>query len=49
MKANKSKAAEFEVGLCNGSTYIEPFNDSSRISVQENKSSVTHYLAKRVS
>ncbi|XP_005406872.1 PREDICTED: DNA topoisomerase 2-binding protein 1 isoform X2 [Chinchilla lanigera] len=41
--ANKSEAAESEVGPCNGSTHVEPFNDSTHISLQEgNQSSVSH-------
>uniref|UniRef100_A0A8D2II29 DNA topoisomerase 2-binding protein 1 n=1 Tax=Urocitellus parryii TaxID=9999 RepID=A0A8D2II29_UROPR len=45
VEAKMTEAAESAVGPCNGSTHVEPFNDSTHISLQEeNQSSVTHCL-----
>ncbi|MBZ3876315.1 DNA topoisomerase 2-binding protein 1 [Sciurus carolinensis] len=45
VETKKSETAESSVGPCNGSTHIEPFNDSTHISLrEENQSSVTHCL-----
>lgn len=45
VEANKSEAAESEVGPCNGSIHVEPFSDSTHISLQEeNQSSVSRCL-----
>ncbi|XP_008579355.1 PREDICTED: DNA topoisomerase 2-binding protein 1 [Galeopterus variegatus] len=41
----KSEGVKSEVGPCNGSAHVEPFNDSNHISLQEeNQSSVSHCL-----
>ncbi|XP_008847008.1 DNA topoisomerase 2-binding protein 1 [Nannospalax galili] len=43
--AETSEAAEPHAGPCNGSTPVEPCNDTTYISLQgENQSSVSHYL-----
>ncbi|XP_073915497.1 DNA topoisomerase 2-binding protein 1 isoform X3 [Castor canadensis] len=44
VEANKAEAEEAGGGPCNGSTGIEPINDSTHISLQENQSSVSHCL-----
>ncbi|XP_023562364.1 DNA topoisomerase 2-binding protein 1 isoform X2 [Octodon degus] len=45
VEANKSEAVESAVGPCNGSTHVEPFNDSTHISLQEeNQSSISHCI-----
>ncbi|EHB11472.1 DNA topoisomerase 2-binding protein 1 [Heterocephalus glaber] len=45
VEANKSEAAESEVGACNDSTHVGPFNNSTHISLQEeNQSSECHCL-----
>ena len=38
------EVAKSEVGLCSDSTHVEPLNDSTRISLQEHQSSISHCL-----
>ncbi|KAF4020590.1 hypothetical protein G4228_012630 [Cervus hanglu yarkandensis] len=38
------EVAKSEVGLCSDSTRVEPLNDSTRISLQEHQSSISHCL-----